>query len=77
MQRTTQRTEPLMPLMVTQSELVAIGGAITHYQIYLERTPEKRKEFQDVIALLEGFQKRLTQLPPLPTPQETATYGQP
>lgn len=60
MQRTTTRTEPLMPILVTQNELVAIGGAITHYQIYLERTPEKRKAFQDVISLLESFQKRLT-----------------
>jgi hypothetical protein len=74
--RTTPRTEPLMPIVATHNELVAIGAAITAYTRLLTHTPQSTAENRDTIALLDRFQRRLTQLPPnQPMPQE-GTYEQ-
>jgi hypothetical protein len=76
MQRTTTRTEPLMPLQATANELVAVGAAITAYTRLLTYTPQSAAEHAETIKLLDSFQKRLTDLPPgLPAPQE-ASYEQ-
>jgi hypothetical protein len=70
MQRTpTTQTEPLLPIVATANELVAVGAAITTYQRLLTRTPARAAEHRETIKLLERFQKRLTQLP-MPAPQE-------
>jgi hypothetical protein len=77
MQRTTTRTEPHTTIIVTANELVAVSAAITAYTRLLTHTSQSVAENRDTIALLDRFQKRLTQLPPgLPAPQE-ASYGQP
>jgi hypothetical protein len=72
--RTPQRTEPLMPIVATLNELIAIGAAITAYTRLLTHTPQSAQEHQDTIKLLDRFQRRLTQLPSLPA--QEGTYEQ-
>jgi hypothetical protein len=62
--KTTPRTEPLMPIVATHNELVAVGAAITTYATWLARSPESTYEHRDTLQLLDRFQRRLTQLPP-------------
>jgi hypothetical protein len=45
--RTTRRTEPLMPIVATRDELIAIGAAITTYRKWLARTPESAVEHRE------------------------------
>lgn len=77
MQRTPPRTEPLMPLQVTANELVAVGAAITSYTTWLASTPQSAASHRDTIALLDQFQRRLTQLLPVNQPVQEVSYGQP
>jgi len=60
MQRTPLHPEPLLSIMFTTNELIAIGTAITAYRKWLTRTPESAVEYQDTIKLLDRFQRRLT-----------------
>ena len=78
MQRTTtNRTETLRPIVATTNELIAIGAAIQHYTAWIARTPARAAEHRETIKLLDRFQKRLTQLPDLPTPPQEASYERP
>lgn len=74
MQRTHTRTEPLMPIIATTNELIAVGAAITTYQKWLASTPQSEYVHRDTIKLLDRFQKRLTQLPPANMPPQEGTY---
>ena len=67
--------EPLIPLLVTAQEVIAIGAAITHFLLHLESRPtpriesvnpetfrqvrQRRKEHTTMIALLASAQRRL------------------
>jgi hypothetical protein len=59
MNRTLSNT-PTIAVYLTPNEVVAVGAAVTHYTTWLARSPEHTK-FQDVIKLLETFQRRLVQ----------------
>jgi hypothetical protein len=74
-ERTTpQRTELHTTIIATSNELIAVCAAITTYQKWLNSTPESAAEHQDIIKLLDRFQRRLTQLPSLSAPQQEASH---
>ena len=69
--------EPLIPLLVTAQEVIAIGAAITHFLLHLESRPtpriesvnpetfgqvrQRRQEQAAMIALLASAQRRLVE----------------
>jgi hypothetical protein len=59
--RIPRHTEPLIPIVVTRDELIAIGAAITMYRRWLARTPESAVEHSETITLLDRLQHRLIQ----------------
>jgi hypothetical protein len=70
--------QPLFGFMVTLTEAVALGAAVTTYQRQADRYPEQGKKRQQTIKLLERFQRRLvqqiTQGPPDPIEVELQKF---
>jgi hypothetical protein len=52
---------PMFSFLITLTEAVVLGAAVTTYQRQADRDPEQDKKRQGKIKLLERFQRRLVQ----------------
>lgn len=53
--------QPLLSLIATSNEVIALGAAVTTYQRQADRFPAMGKEHRKTVELLECFQRRLVQ----------------
>ncbi len=53
--------QPLVVLLAPVNEVIALGAAVTTYQLQVARFFAKSKEHQKIAGLLESFQRRLVQ----------------
>jgi hypothetical protein len=53
--------QPMHGFLVTLTEAVALGAAVTTYQRQADFYPEQGKKRQKTIKLLERFQRRMVQ----------------
>ena len=58
-QQSYQSREHLMTILATPNELIAMGHLIGTYLSQSARIPQKTREHQELIELLERFQQRL------------------
>jgi hypothetical protein len=70
--------QPLRGFLITLTEAVALGAAVTTYQRQADLYPEQGKKRQRTIKLLERFQRRMVQQvdhsPPAPIEAELQKF---
>jgi len=70
----TEQQEPLMiKLECTPDEAIAIGAALTQYQMIVRRTPELQHMVEEVLPLLERMERRFLEATTEETLNERAT----